>query len=119
MARILIVDDAKFMRETIKKMLEKNGFEVVGEAADGLTAVDLYNRLKPDIVTMDINMPTMDGINSIKKIYETDPKCKIVVITSVGTADLTNQAIEAGAMNYITKPFDEGTVVKTLKYLCS
>lgn len=82
--RVLITDDTAFMRMTLRNVLEKNGYEVVGEAEDGYQAVEQYMLSKPDLVTMDITMPNMDGITAIKKIMEKDPEAKIVVVSAMG-----------------------------------
>ena len=79
MARVLIVDDAAFMRMMIKDILEKNGYEIAGEAANGAIAVEMYNKEKPDVVTMDITMPDMDGIEAVKNIRANDPNAKIIM----------------------------------------
>jgi len=104
--RILIVDDAAFMRMMIKDILSKNGFEVVGEAADGLQAVEKYNELKPDLVTMDVTMPVMTGIAAVKKIIPEFPNAKIIMVTALGQQKLIVEAIESGAKDFITKPFE-------------
>lgn len=85
MARVLIVDDAAFMRMMIKDILEKNDFEIVGEANNGIVAVDLYKKEKPDVVTMDITMPDMDGIEAVKQIKAFDPDAKVIMCFSNGT----------------------------------
>jgi len=113
--RILIVDDAAFMRMMIKDILSKNGFEVVGEAADGLQAVEKYNELKPDLVTMDITMPEMDGIEAVKQIKEFDPSAKIVMCSAMGQQSMVMDAIRAGAMDFIVKPFQSDRVLEAVK----
>ncbi len=108
MAKTLIVDDAHIMRKTIKSMLNIFGHTVIGEALNGYEAIKEYKRLKPDLVTMDINMPNVNnipnGIEAIKKIIEFDPQAKIIVISSLGQEQLVIQAIQYGATNYILKP---------------
>lgn len=108
MAKTLIVDDAQIMRKTIKSMLNIFGHTVIGEALNGYEAIEEYKRLKPDLVTMDINMPNVNnipnGIEAIKKIIEFDPQAKIIVISSLGQEQLVIQAIQYGATNYILKP---------------
>ncbi len=91
--RVLITDDAAFMRATLRKVLEKEGFEVVGEAANGKEAVELYKQLKPDLVTMDITMPVMNGIDAIKEIMAIDPEAKIVVCSAMGQKPMVIEAL--------------------------
>lgn len=112
--RILIVDDAAFMRMMIKDILSKNGFEVVGEAADGLQAVDKYAELKPDLVTMDITMPEMDGIEALKKIKEKDPSATIIMCSAMGQQAMVIDAIQAGAKDFIVKPFQADRVIEAI-----
>jgi two-component system chemotaxis response regulator CheY len=114
MKRILIVDDAAFMRATLKMMLEKNGFEVCGEAENGAVAITQYQELKPDLITMDITMPEMDGIAAVKAICKSDPKAKIVMISAMGQKDMVLEAIASGAKGFIVKPFKEVDVVETI-----
>ncbi|MDP4145762.1 MAG: response regulator [Bacillota bacterium] len=114
MKRILIVDDAAFMRLALKSMLEKNGFEIAGEAENGLVAIQKYRELKPDLVTMDITMPEMDGIEAIKNIMEINPEAKIAVVSAVGQEAMVRRAIIAGASAFIVKPFKEDYVVESL-----
>ncbi|WP_062105067.1 response regulator [Bacillus niameyensis] len=113
--RILIVDDAAFMRMMIKDILVKNGFEVVGEAADGAQAVEKYNELKPDLVTMDITMPEMDGITALKQIKATDPAAKIIMCSAMGQQAMVIDAIQAGAKDFIVKPFQADRVIEAIQ----
>lgn len=113
--RILIVDDAAFMRMMIKDILTKNDFEVVGEAADGLQAIDKYMELKPDLVTMDITMPEMDGITALKAIKEKDPTAKIIMCSAMGQQAMVIDAISAGANDFIVKPFQADRVVEAIE----
>ena len=113
--RILIVDDAAFMRMMIKNILIKNGFEVVGEASDGAQAVDKYKELKPDLVTMDITMPEMDGIAALKVIREFDPNAKVVMCSAMGQQAMVIDAIQAGAKDFIVKPFQADRVLEAIK----
>ncbi|MEZ5163964.1 MAG: response regulator [Fimbriimonadaceae bacterium] len=103
--RILITDDALFMRVTLKNILTQNGYEVVGEAQNGAEAVKLYGELKPDLVTMDITMPEMDGLEALKKIKESDPGATIVMCTAMGQKNMVVEAIQSGAKDFIVKPF--------------
>lgn len=114
MKKVLIVDDAAFMRMSIRMMLEKNGFEVVGEAENGFEGVKQYKELKPDIVTMDITMPTMTGLEALITIKEFDPQAKIVMISAMGQEDMVREAIMQGAKTFIVKPFKEEHVVEIL-----
>ncbi len=115
MARILIVDDAAFMRMMIKDILEKNGFEVVGEANNGIKAVELFKKEKPDIVTMDITMPDMDGIEAVKAIKEFDPAAKVIMCSAMGQQTMVMDAIRAGARDFIVKPFQPDRVLEAIK----
>lgn len=115
MARVLIVDDAAFMRMTIRQMLENRGFQVVGEAVNGLEGVAKYKELKPDIVTMDITMPEMSGLEALKEIRKFDPNAKVIMVTAMGQEALVREAVLAGAKSFIVKPFKEDHVVNTLK----
>lgn len=112
--RILVVDDAAFMRMMIKDILVKNGYEVVGEAADGMQAVEKYQELKPDLVTMDITMPEMDGITALKKIKAIDPSAKIIMCSAMGQQAMVIDAIQAGAKDFIVKPFQADRVIEAV-----
>ncbi len=111
---ILIVDDAMFLRAALKNILEKNGYEVVGEASDGHEAIEKYKELSPDLVTMDITMPGKNGIDATREIIEFDPNAKIIMCSAMGRSDFITEAIKAGAKDFITKPFDEKKVVKVI-----
>ncbi|SHF51823.1 response regulator [Ornithinibacillus halophilus] len=113
--RILIVDDAAFMRMMIKDILTKNGFEVVGEAQDGNQAISLYNELKPDLVTMDITMPEMDGITALKEIKAGDPNAQIIMCSAMGQQAMVIDAIQAGAKDFIVKPFQADRVIEAIQ----
>lgn len=115
MKKVLIVDDAAFMRAAIKTILERNGFEVVGEAENGAIGVRKYQELRPDIVTMDITMPEMTGLEALKHIRSFDPDAKVIMITAMGQEHLVKEAILSGAKSFIVKPFKEDHVVQTLK----
>jgi two-component system chemotaxis response regulator CheY len=112
--KVLIVDDAAFMRLTIKGMLERNGFEVVGEAENGKVAVDKYSQLEVDVVTMDITMPEMDGIEALKRIRKIDPEAIVIMITAMGQQNLVRDAVLSGARGFIVKPFKEDAMLKAL-----
>lgn len=109
--RILIVDDAAFMRMMIKDILSKNGYEVVGEAENGAVAVEKYAEFKPDLVTMDITMPEMDGIEALKKIKQSDPSARIVMCSAMGQQAMVVEAIQSGAKDFIVKPFQADRVL--------
>lgn len=112
--RVLVVDDSIFMRMILKKVLITNKFEVVGEASNGVEAVDKYRQLNPDIVTMDITMPNMNGIEALKEILRTDSKAKIVMVSALGQETFIRESISFGAKGFIVKPFNEDYVVNTL-----
>ena len=114
MKKILIVDDAAFMRLSLQNMLQKNNFEVVGEAENGIQAIDMYKMLKPDIVTMDINMPDMEGIEAVEEIIKFDPKANIIMISALGQETKVKKAILSGAKNFIVKPFKEDLLIQVL-----
>ena len=114
MKRVLIVDDAAFMRTAIRKMLENNGFEVVGEAENGLAGIEKYKELSPDIVTMDITMPEMGGIEALKVIKQYDAKAKVIMVSAMGQEPMVIDAVTSGAKSFIVKPFKEEHVVQTL-----
>jgi two-component system, chemotaxis family, chemotaxis protein CheY len=113
--KILIVDDAAFMRMMIKDILTKNGFDVVGEAADGSQAVDKYKELKPDLVTMDITMPEKDGIAALKEIKGFDSGAKIIMCSAMGQQAMVIDAIQAGAKDFIVKPFQADRVIEAIQ----
>ncbi|MGI6552500.1 MAG: response regulator [Clostridia bacterium] len=113
--RILIVDDAAFMRMMIRDILTKHGFEVAGEAENGTVAVNLYKELKPDLVTMDITMPEMDGISAVKAIRQIDPEAKIIMCSAMGQQMMVMEAIQAGARDFIVKPFQQERVIQAVE----
>jgi len=117
MAKILIVDDAAFMRISIKNMLTKNGYEVVGEAENGVIGVELYKELQPDIVTMDITMPEMSGLDALKEINKIDPGAKVVMVSAMGQEAMVREAIVSGAKGFIVKPFKEEGIIAAIKKL--
>lgn len=117
MKTVLIVDDAAFMRMSLKMMLERNGYQVVGEAENGEVGIKKYMELKPDLVTMDITMPEMDGITALKAIMQYDPKACILLVSAMGQQHFVMEAITSGAKDFIVKPFQEEHIVKTLSKL--
>ncbi|UQD51824.1 response regulator [Bacillus methanolicus] len=114
MARILIVDDAKFMRITLSNILKKANHEVVGEGETGKDAIELYRQLNPDLVTMDITMPEMSGIEAVKEIKKEFPQAKVIMCSAMGQQKMVVEAIEAGAKDFIVKPFDEARVLDAI-----
>ncbi|ADL50851.1 response regulator [Clostridium cellulovorans] len=114
MKKVLIVDDALFMRVMLKNILEKHQFEVVGEAGNGAEAVKAYEKLHPDIVTLDITMPQMDGLAALQEIRNLDPNSKVVMVSAMGQESNVKKAISIGAKSFLVKPFQEDHVIKTL-----
>lgn len=114
MARILVVDDAVFMRMMLRDILVSHGHEVVAEAADGNQAVERYEECKPDLVTMDLTMPNLDGIQAIKKIRAIDPDARIIVCSAMGQQAMVIEAIQAGAKDFIVKPFQIDRVISAV-----
>ncbi|WP_413300413.1 response regulator [Bacillus sp. 1P10SD] len=115
MARVLIVDDAAFMRMMLKDILTKNGLEVAGEAVNGADAIDKYRELNPDIVTMDITMPEKDGITAVKEIKAFSPQAKIIMCSAMGQQPMVLEAIQAGAKDFVVKPFQADRVMESIK----
>ncbi|WP_409305552.1 response regulator [Peribacillus sp. SCS-155] len=114
MARILIVDDAKFMRLTLSEILEKAQHKVVGEAENGQEAIDMYRKIQPDLVTMDITMPVLSGLDAVKQIKSEFPDAKVIMCSAMGQQKMVVEAIEAGAKDFIVKPFDENRVSEAI-----
>ena len=114
MKSVLIVDDAMFMRHTLRQILEKNGFLVVAEAENGLMGAQKYGELLPDIVTMDITMPELNGIGAVQLIKQINPQAKIIMISAMGQQHLVREAILAGASNFLVKPFSEERFIEVL-----
>ena len=112
---ILICDDAAFMRMMIKDILTKNGYNVAGEAENGAKAVEKYNELKPDLVLMDITMPEMDGIQALKKIKENDPSALVIMCSAMGQQAMVIESIQAGAKDFIVKPFQADRVLEAVQ----
>ncbi len=115
MTKVLVVDDVAFMRMMLKDILLKGGFEIAGEATNGAEAVRLYQELKPDLVTMDITMPEVDGIAAVKEIKKIDPNAKVVMVSAMGQQAMVIEAIQAGASDFIVKPFQPDRVLEALK----
>ncbi|RCW70706.1 response regulator [Saliterribacillus persicus] len=116
---VLIVDDAAFMRMMIKDILTKNGYDVVGEAQDGAQAVEKYQELTPDLVTMDITMPEMDGITALKEIKKINGDAKIIMCSAMGQQAMVIDAIQAGAKDFIVKPFQADRVIEAISKVLS
>ena len=112
--KILIVDDATFMRMMIKDILVSNGYEIIGEAENGVQAVSLFKRLAPDLVIMDITMPEMDGIRAVKEIMKVDIKARIIMCSAMGQQAMVIQSIQAGALDFVVKPFQPDRVIEAV-----
>ncbi|KMK96394.1 response regulator [Rossellomorea marisflavi] len=119
MAGILIVDDAKFMRVTLGNMVRSGGHVVVGEAENGLEAVEKFKALQPDLVTMDVTMPEMDGIQAVRRIMDEYPDAVIIMCSAMGQQRVVMDAIEAGAKDFIVKPFEENRVLEAISRILS
>lgn len=117
MKRVLIIDDAAFMRMVLKSLLEKNSFEVIGEAENGAAGVEKYKELKPDIVTMDITMPEMDGVEALGEIIKIDTDAKVVIVSAMGQETHVKEAVLLGAKGFIVKPFKDEYIINALKKL--
>ena len=115
--RILVVDDAMFMRRMLRDILTKNGYEVCGEAANGQEAIDKYIELRPDLVLLDITMPKMDGITALKEIKKIDSQAVVVMCSAMGQQAMVIDAIQGGAIDFIIKPFQEDRVLESLHKL--
>ena len=113
--RILLVDDAAFMRMMLKDILTKNGYDVVGEAENGAKAIEKYKELKPDLVIMDITMPEMDGIQAAKGIKAVDGGSTIIMCSAMGQQAMVIESIQAGARDFIVKPFQPDRVIEAVK----
>lgn len=114
MKKVLIVDDAVYMRLSLKTILERNGFEVIGDAGNGREAIDKYKQLSPDIVTMDITMPEMDGVQALAEIKKLDSNAKVVMVSAMGQESIVRAAIMNGAKGFIVKPFKEESIIQSL-----
>ncbi|NLO92323.1 MAG: response regulator [Elusimicrobia bacterium] len=123
MPRVLIVDDALFMRKVLSDILKREGMEIVGEAENGQAAIDKFKELKPDLVTLDVVMPKVGeidgGISALKEIMKTDPNAKVVMVSAMGQHALVVEAIQAGAKDFIVKPFQQARVSQALKKVLS
>jgi two-component system chemotaxis response regulator CheY len=113
--RVLIADDARFMRQLIRDIIEPEGYEVVGEAEDGHAVVEAFKQHNPDLITMDVVMPKCSGIDAVKEILKINPTAKIAMVSALGQEQLVTEALQAGASDYIVKPFKPDAVLATLR----
>ncbi len=114
MAKVLLADDLAFIKMVQQEVLKDNGFEVVGDAVDGVDCVEKYKKLRPDIVIMDITMPRMDGLNALRAILSQDKKARVVICSALGQQKLIIEAIKAGAKDFIVKPFQPERLLSAL-----
>jgi two-component system chemotaxis response regulator CheY len=114
MSKVLVVDDAAFMRMMLTDILTKGGYEVIGEAENGLDAIEKYNQLHPDLVTMDITMPEKDGLEALKEIKKVDTDAKVIMCSAMGQQDMVLDAIKSGAKDFIVKPFQGDRVLEAI-----
>lgn len=117
MANILITDDAMFMRTMLKSILTGAGHNIIAEASNGKEAVELYAKYKPDLVTMDITMPELDGIGALKEIMKSDPQANVIMVTAMGQQVMVVEAVKAGAKDFIVKPFNSDKVLESVNKL--
>jgi two-component system chemotaxis response regulator CheY len=115
MARVLVTDDAAFMRMMLSDILKKAGHEIIGEAANGIEAVDKYQKLQPDLVTLDITMPEMDGIEALQRIKAIAPDAKVIMCSAMGQQAMVVKAIQSGAKDFIVKPFQSDRVIESIQ----
>lgn len=113
--KIIVCDDTKFMRATLKDALEKEGYEVIDEAENGEILIEKYKKLKPDLIVMDITMPVMDGISALSHIMEIDPNAKAVICSAMGQDEVVIKAIKTGAKDFIVKPFKNERLIESVK----
>ncbi len=114
--KVLLIDDSMFVRKQLSQILTSEGFEIVGEAGDGVEGLEMYKSLSPnvDLVTLDITMPRMDGLTALEKLVEFDSNAKIIMISALGKEDLVKRALITGAKNYIVKPLDRKKVLERI-----
>jgi two-component system chemotaxis response regulator CheY len=115
MARVLVVDDAVFMRKVVSDALMKGGHEIIGEAANGQEAVDRFQELKPEVMTLDITMPEKDGLSALKEIIALDPQARVVMCSALGQESKVLEAIKAGAKDFVVKPFQPDRVLSAIE----
>lgn len=118
MARVMIVDDACFMRTLIKNIIIKNGHEFIAEADNGKSAINIYFKYKPDVVFMDITMKGADGLYALKEILKKDPSANIIMCSAISEQTIIKDALKFGAKDYITKPFWDVNIIEALNYVC-
>jgi two-component system chemotaxis response regulator CheY len=116
MEKVLVVDDAAFMRMRCKKLLTQSGYDVI-EAATGSQAVEMYQSDKPDLVLLDITMPDMDGLTALREIKKIDPDARVAMVTAMGQQSMVVEALKAGAKDFVIKPFDQDRVLAAIKKL--
>lgn len=114
MAKILIIDDSRTSRKILRGILEEAGHEIVDEAVDGQDGVEKYKQIKPEITTLDITMPVMDGLEALKNIKEFDSSAKVIMVTAAGQQNKMVEAIKLGANEFVTKPFEKETIIKLI-----
>ena len=114
MARVLVVDDAVFMRKMVSDALAKGGHEIVGEAGNGQEAIERYQELKPEVTTLDITMPEMDGIAALKAILDLDPAARVIMCSALGQESKVLEAVKAGARDFVVKPFQAERVLEAV-----
>ena len=119
MSRILIVDDSRTSRKILRSILEDAGHDVVGEAMDGQDGVNKYKEMRPDLVTLDITMPVMDGLEALKCIREVNSEAKVIMVTAAGQQNKMIDAIKLGASEFVTKPFEPDEIVKMVNKLAN
>lgn len=117
MKTVLVVDDSAFMRMSLKTILEKNSYRVIGEAENGKQGVFRFQELKPDIVTLDVTMPEMDGLEALKEIKKIDPAAKVMMVTAMGQEAMVKEAILSGAQGFVVKPIVESVLLKAVNQL--
>jgi two-component system chemotaxis response regulator CheY len=114
MNTVLIVDDSLFMRMFIRRIIEKEGYLVIGEAEDGVECIEKFKKYRPQVVTLDVTMPRMNGIHTLSALMEIDPVAKIIMISSLGQESVVKQAISIGASTFIVKPFKNGQIISAV-----
>ena len=117
MKKILVVDDSLFMRQSLRTIFESHGYQVIGEADNGEKAVEAYGKLQPDLVTMDVTMPVMDGVEALKKIKSMDPKAKVLMVTAMGQESIVKEAVMQGANGFVVKPIIADVLIKAVNKL--
>lgn len=115
MAKVLIIDDSRTSRRVLRNILEKNGHEIIGEATNGQEGYEKYIELQPDVVTLDITMPVLDGLGALDKIMTLDSEANVVMITAAGQKEKMVEAIKLGAAEFIQKPFDENQIITIMQ----